>query len=175
MPLLAYFWKVGAALLALLFMADFWLSDATIALKASVDRPTIRIQSDRKWPERVILDTSVPTIVAAMPETARVETATSTAQAEPPLIRTETPVIANALAMVPTDQPAREAVDRKRQLEDTTHRDAVEAARAVADDSGGTTSAVRMVWAKILVEILLATENRIDEGGTWPPPRFLNY
>ncbi len=111
MPLLAYFWKVGAALLALLFVADFCLPKAPLVERKSVDRPTIRIHSDRKWPERVVLDTSSPTIIAAAPQT--VEQMASAGQAEPPVIDAEPPAIANALAMARTDQVQREAVDRK--------------------------------------------------------------
>jgi hypothetical protein len=111
MPLLAYFWKVGAALLALLLIADFCLPKASVADRKSVDRPTIRIQSDRKWPERVVLDTSLPAIVAAGPEIARTETATPVAPAEPPVMPAQA---ANALAMARSEQPSHEAVDSKR-------------------------------------------------------------
>jgi hypothetical protein len=111
MPLLAYFWKVGAALLALLLIADFCLPKASVAERKSVDRPAIRIQSDRKWPERVVLDTSLPTIVAAAPEIARTETAAPVAPAEPPVMPAQA---ANALAMARSDQPSHEAVDSKR-------------------------------------------------------------
>jgi len=113
MPLLAYFWKVGAALLALLFVVDLCLPKEPITDSTSVDRPAIRIRSDRKWPERVVLDTSLPTIMAAARETSG-EPAASADRAEPPVIRTETPAVANALAMVRTSQLPREAVDRKR-------------------------------------------------------------
>ncbi|MHC2378505.1 hypothetical protein ACVIHA_002880 [Bradyrhizobium liaoningense] len=64
MPLLAYFWKVGAALLALLFVADFCLPKAAVTEKTAVEQPAILIHSDRKWPERVVLDTTMRAIVA---------------------------------------------------------------------------------------------------------------
>jgi len=114
MPLLAYFWKIGAALLALLFVADFCLRGVPLAERKSGDQPTIRIQSDRKWPERVTLDTSSPTFVAPVPETASAQAAPSDGQPEPPSIRAETPAIANALAMTRTDELPRETVDHKR-------------------------------------------------------------
>jgi len=63
MPLLAYLWKVGAALLLLLFVADYCLPRAPIPEQTPVDRPAIRIHSDRKWPERIVFDTTLPTIV----------------------------------------------------------------------------------------------------------------
>ncbi|MBR0777557.1 hypothetical protein JQ625_22210 [Bradyrhizobium diazoefficiens] len=112
MPVLAYFWKVGAALLALLFVADLCLRKTEVAEQAAADRPAIRIHSDRKWPERVILDTSLPASLAAPPEIARADAASSPGRTEPPVIRADTPAVANAMAR--TDQPPHEAVDRKR-------------------------------------------------------------
>lgn len=114
MPLLAYFWKVGAALLALLFVADFCLDEAPVAWKTSVDGPAIRIHSDRKWPERVVLDTSAPTTVAATPEIMHIEKSPLADRMEPPVVRTEPPAVLNALAMARTDQQPGETVDRKR-------------------------------------------------------------
>jgi hypothetical protein len=40
-----------------------------------VDKPIIRIHSDRKWPERVVFDTSLPTMVPA--QTPKAEAANS--------------------------------------------------------------------------------------------------
>ena len=67
MPMARYFLFVGGALLALLFVADAYLTKLPVADRAGggFDRTTIRIHSDRKWPERVVFDTSHPTIVAA--------------------------------------------------------------------------------------------------------------
>ena len=64
MPVARYFFFVGAALLALLFVADAWLPKlpATSVADAAVETPMIRIQSDRKWPERIVFDTSIPVV-----------------------------------------------------------------------------------------------------------------
>jgi hypothetical protein len=64
MPVARYFLFVGAALLALLFVADAWLPKlpVTAVADAAADTPMIRIQSDRKWPERIVFDTSVPAV-----------------------------------------------------------------------------------------------------------------
>jgi hypothetical protein len=64
MPLVRYFLFVGGALLAVLFVVDTYLPQppATEHTNAAVDLSTIRIHSDRKWPERVVFDTSLPTI-----------------------------------------------------------------------------------------------------------------
>ncbi len=69
MPLARYFVFVGGVLLALLFVVDAVLpqlpaADANRA-DTAVDKPIIRIHSDRKWPERVVFDTNIPTIVPA--------------------------------------------------------------------------------------------------------------
>jgi hypothetical protein len=67
MPLLRYFLFVGGALLALLFAADACLpkSPAIERVTATADLSMIRIRSDRKWPERIVFDTTRPTTVAA--------------------------------------------------------------------------------------------------------------
>ena len=64
MPLARYFQYVGGIMLALLFIFDACLPKIPVA-----DKPApaylIRIHSDRKWPERVVYDTSQSTIVPA--------------------------------------------------------------------------------------------------------------
>jgi hypothetical protein len=67
MPLARYFLFVGAALLALLFIADEYLPKLPAAERtnAAADLSVIRIHSDRKWPERVVFDTTVPPITPA--------------------------------------------------------------------------------------------------------------
>jgi len=67
MPIFRYFMFVGGALLALLFAVDFVLPSQPVAqavATASNDQPLIRIRSDRHLPDRVVLDTSKPTIAA---------------------------------------------------------------------------------------------------------------
>jgi len=65
MPLARYFFFVGGVLLALLFVVDAVLPKLPVADRTDTDLPVIRIHSDRKWPERVVFDTSIPTIVPA--------------------------------------------------------------------------------------------------------------
>jgi hypothetical protein len=78
MPLARYFFFVGGILLALLFAIDAGAPKLPVAerVDAAVDMPAQRIRSDRKWPERVVFDTSLPTIVPAQ---------TQTVEAEPPV------------------------------------------------------------------------------------------
>jgi hypothetical protein len=65
MPLARYFSYVGGVLLALLFVLDAYLPKAPVAERADANLPVIRIHSDRKWPDRVVYDTSLPTIIPA--------------------------------------------------------------------------------------------------------------
>jgi hypothetical protein len=58
MPLARYFMYVGGVLLALLLVVNAALPTLPVAEKAeTAELPAIRIQSDRKWPERVVFDT----------------------------------------------------------------------------------------------------------------------
>ena len=67
MPVARYFFYVGGVLLALLFAVDAFTPKepvaSSIAAAAAPENPTLRIRSDRKWPEPVVYDTSLPTIV----------------------------------------------------------------------------------------------------------------
>ncbi len=65
MSLARYFFFVGGVLLALLFISDAFLPKLRVADSAYTDLPAIRIHSNRKWPERVVYDTSLPTIIPA--------------------------------------------------------------------------------------------------------------
>src|SRR6476659_5087947 len=69
MPFVRYIAFVGSLLLAMLFIANWLLPmDPTLsATSEQADKPIIRIKSDRKWPERIVFDTSAPTIVRQMP------------------------------------------------------------------------------------------------------------
>ncbi len=75
MPVVRYFCFVGAALLALLFVADAFLPEVPVThtAEAAADLPMIRIQSDRKWPAKVVFDTSL--VAPAPVQLATAETA----------------------------------------------------------------------------------------------------
>lgn len=65
MPLFRYFVFVGGTLLALLFISDAVLPKQPLPSflnVASSDQPMVRIHSERKWPERIVFDTSVPAV-----------------------------------------------------------------------------------------------------------------
>jgi hypothetical protein len=72
-PLFRYFLFVGAALVALLFAVN-WVSSGSIprpVQQASTQAPTndaiLRIQSGQKWPEKIVFDTTMPTITPPPP------------------------------------------------------------------------------------------------------------
>jgi hypothetical protein len=84
MPLARYFLFVGGVLLALLFLVDAGSPKlpATEAISAAIDLPAQRIRSDRKWPEPIVFDTSLPTIVPAAPAKIEASVPASTTAAE---------------------------------------------------------------------------------------------
>jgi hypothetical protein len=71
MPLARYFFYVGGVLLALLFVVDAYLPKLPVAHWADKVPHNIRIHSDQKLPERIVYDTSLPTITP--PQIARTE------------------------------------------------------------------------------------------------------
>ena len=84
MPLARYFVVVGGALMALLFVFDFFSpkasADSGIRSAGPVDKTTMRIRSEQKLPERIVFDTTQPTIAA---KAAQTETAQSAQAALP--------------------------------------------------------------------------------------------
>jgi hypothetical protein len=65
MPLARYFSYVGGVLLALLFILDACLPEMPARERAHANLPVVRIHSERKWPERIVFDTSVPATIPA--------------------------------------------------------------------------------------------------------------
>jgi len=64
MPLMKYFGFVGSALVLLLLAMNWLLPEPTAEpVRASIERPVIRISSIETLPERVVFDTSMPHIV----------------------------------------------------------------------------------------------------------------
>ena len=83
MPVARYFLFVGGVLLALLLALDaFAPQQVAVASNAapSIDKTVVRIRSDQKLPERVVYDTSLPTIV---PPASKVQVA---AAPRPPVV-----------------------------------------------------------------------------------------
>lgn len=87
MPLMRYFVVVGGALFVLLLIVNACLPAAPVAAEsaATVDRSVLRIHSDQKWPERVVFDTTQPTITPApaAPSAAEISSPQKTADGRP--------------------------------------------------------------------------------------------
>jgi len=87
MLLARYFLSVGGVLLALLFVADAVVpkvpAAATDRNDTDTDKAVIRIHSDRKWPERVVFDTSIPTPIVPA-QTVKAEAVEAEAVVPPP-------------------------------------------------------------------------------------------
>jgi hypothetical protein len=65
MPLARYFLFVGGTLLALLFALNAYIPSpvgARVPVE-TIDRPVVRIHSAQKLPERIVIDTSIATII----------------------------------------------------------------------------------------------------------------
>jgi hypothetical protein len=133
MPLGRYFVFVGSLLLAFLFLADRYMpKPITGPARADVDRSIIRLHSSHKWPERIVIDTSLPTIVP--PPT------TNTAEISPP--RARPPKDAFALATPEVAPTVQNAVRQKRRAR--TIRTA--AGRIASSDTIGYRAALPAGW-----------------------------
>jgi hypothetical protein len=138
MPLARYFTCVGALLLALLFLAD-WYFPAMVALpaRADVDRTVIRLHSAHKWPEAIVFDTTLPTIVP--PSAAAVAEGISLAAIAP------SPKQAFALALPemtpvrsePASVPRKQAQRRRVRTMAASARTAANARRIASYETGG--------------------------------------
>jgi hypothetical protein len=96
MPLGRYFAFAGSLLIALLFLADWYIPELPAAPdRAGVDKSIIRIHTKHRWPEAMVFDTSLPTIVP------------------PPVIMADVPVQKtpqDAFALLPASSPATAAL-----------------------------------------------------------------
>ncbi len=117
MPLMRYFIFAGGALLALLFVADACLPalpavPVTEASRSVTDLSVIRIHSDTKWPERVVFDTTRPTITPA-PAPVMAEAAAPQEKAAAAPSKT---AVREAFAQLPTNH-----LEAKRKRKSATH------------------------------------------------------
>lgn len=109
MPIGRYFLYIGSVLLALLFVADWYLPPPRNEQRADhVDRYTIRIHSSHKWPTAVVIDTTQPAIVPP-PVIAAVETARPAREAY-------------AMAAEPPPLPAARPAEAARPAKQRVHR-----------------------------------------------------
>src|SRR5690348_5577447 len=88
MLVLRYFGYVGGSLLGLLFLCNavFPKQPLPDVLSSDPERPAIRIHSDKKWPERVVFDTSMAPVAAPAPVTVAQAAAPASPKVEAPSI-----------------------------------------------------------------------------------------
>lgn len=112
MPLLRYFVFVGGALLVLLLIVAAASPPVPTAgpIVTGGDVPSVRILSDRKWPERIVLDTTQPTI--APPVVALAAVAPKSAPTEPTDVAATVHAGESLAQLVPQD--AKNAVATKK-------------------------------------------------------------
>jgi hypothetical protein len=116
-PVLRYLLFTGSALLALLFLADWYWPTTTTTVangdqvqETSIDRDILRIRSAQRWPQKVVFDTNLPTIVPPQ----------AVANVPPPAVAmpvVEKPALTAFAEMKPAAQPqglARKAVVKHR-------------------------------------------------------------
>jgi len=75
-PIARYFMVVGSALVVLLLIAGWSLPELPSSFPDRpeiIERAAIRIRSERKWPEKIVLDTNQPTIPTPSIEVAPTE------------------------------------------------------------------------------------------------------
>ena len=91
MPLLRYFLYVGGALLSLILIANLVLPQEPLpaTLTSATELPPVRIQSDRKLPERIVFDTSSTVATAPVPMLAPPKVAAVVAPAPAPAVTAE--------------------------------------------------------------------------------------
>src|SRR5258708_4800253 len=72
MPLGRYFLVMGSILFGMLFIAERYSPAATSPhfAEARFDKSIIRVSSAHRWPERIIIDASLPTLIPLPPEVA---------------------------------------------------------------------------------------------------------
>jgi hypothetical protein len=112
MPVVRYFLVVGVALLAFLFATDAYLPKMPAmeeAPRAAAGLSVIRIHSAQKWPERVVIDTTLPTITPPATEMRVVNVAQPSLAKAP-----EKGLVREALAQAQPADPKRQEARRKR-------------------------------------------------------------
>jgi hypothetical protein len=118
MPVARYFLFVGGVLLALLLAIDAFVPQETVVASQaapSVDKTVVRIRSDQKLPERVVYDTSLPTIVPPPAVTAQV-TAPVVAPSAAADATAQTRVRETFAQFVPEAKKPEPQVQRKRKI-----------------------------------------------------------
>jgi hypothetical protein len=100
-----YFGVVGGVLLATLLIAHAYLAVDRIdaGIKAVSNPPKILIRSSKKWPERIVFDTNLPTTFAVIPSEVVIALDSAAASSVSP------PSSINSMAQLTSSHPVRAA------------------------------------------------------------------
>lgn len=106
-----YFVSVGAALLGLLFVVESYLPrPEAVRDRKEIDKSTIRISSAVSSPEKVVIDTTLPTIISQVQETVDVKPTAPKPIAAKPIAKSSREALAQ---IIPAQRPMVTAVPRK--------------------------------------------------------------
>jgi len=104
--------------MALLFAFDFFSPKASadngIQSAATVDKSTLRIRSEQKWPERVVLDTTQQTIVPKAAQAAPATVQAALPGPDPMAEMTAKARVRETFAQFVPVEPRKDAVVKKR-------------------------------------------------------------
>jgi hypothetical protein len=146
MPITRYIVWVGASLLALLFVVNWFLPEPLPEpAHAAIDKPVIRIASIQPSPERVVIDTSQPTIA---PPPAPFDGPRS---GNPSLLRSYASVDPAPMVPVTADSAKkRPKAAKRREGRVTAHEPALPSAPAIARGAATPVPSSRVSFADIV-------------------------
>jgi hypothetical protein len=155
MPLMRYFGFVGSALLVSLLSLNWCLPQATSEpVQADSDRPAIRISSDEKLPEAVIIDTNLPTIKPAAPTL------------EIPELPPKDRVVGNTIAVPVVSKTVGDALKPSKSAKIVRAKKAIESRHALAPKDGpsSTRRTPSAVPVKTRMSLLDAIKEKFGHG-----------
>ena len=117
MLVLRYFGYVGGSLLALLFVCNavFPKPARPEVASSAPEVPAIRIQSEKKWPERVVFDTNMAPVAAPAPATIAQAATPATPKVEAPPVAAKARVREAFAQITPAGPKQQQKADLKPQ------------------------------------------------------------
>lgn len=113
----------GGVLLVMMWIANAFLPQPEVTpAGSSVERPTIRITATTKGPERVVIDTTLPTVTPPATATAATNPGPSTAPVREAFAALPTEQSAHAEPVATTPAPKDAGKDAKTQAHKSSHR-----------------------------------------------------
>src|SRR5712664_294976 len=145
MPIVRFITWGGTSLLALLFVADWYLPKPLLEPAGdAINRPVMRIASMQQPPERIVIDTNLPTIVP--PPTLA---AHAIPDEPPPQVQSYVPITSHATI---TGVEKKKTKAKKRQVNEIAAKQPPSAPKTVVASSGSGTNAppTRLSFANII-------------------------